>query len=140
MSFFTGTSHGRFLNIADNQPEVFWELRDLRPLHGTGLTIAFLDTGINKHHQDFTDKIKVARSFVDPSSTDSDGLDPSSTHSDGHGTTCAGIAAGGEQMWSDVHWSGVAPGVQIVMCKVARVRNSFDNGALIQALQFLLKA
>eukprot|EP00731_Ephydatia_muelleri_P016681 Em0009g1105a len=91
----------RFLNIADNQPEVFWELRDLRPLHGTGLTIAFLDTGINKHHQDFTDKIKVARSFVDPSSTDSDGLDPSSTHSDGHGTTCAEVYFP-EQMMGDV--------------------------------------
>ena len=65
---------------------------------------------------------------------------PSSTDSDGHGTTCAGIAAGGEQMWSDIHWSGVAPGVKIVMCKVARIRNSFENGALIQALQFLLKS
>ena len=74
-------------------------------------------------------KIKAVRSFVDQNPADSDG----------HGTTCAGIAAGGEQMWNHVHWSGVAPGVKIVMCKVARVRGSFDNGAVIQALQFLLE-
>ena len=98
-------------------------------MDGTGLTIAFLDTGINAHHNDFKGKVKAAHSFVDQNPADSDG----------HGTTCAGIAAGGEQMWNHVHWSGVAPGVKIVMCKVANVRNSFNNGAVIQALQFLLE-
>ena len=75
------------------------------------------------------DKIKAVRSFVDQNPADSDG----------HGTTCAGIAAGGEQMWNHVHWSGVAPGVQLVVCKVAHSKNNLiDPRAVIEGLQFLL--
>ena len=115
------------MNTSDCRPAFFWELQNLRPLDGTGLTIAILDSGINNVHKHFKDRIKDAVSFFD--------LDPSD--STGHGTTCAGIAAGGEQTWSDVPWSGVAPGAKIVVYKVTNSQ-SVDKKVVVKALNFLI--
>ena len=128
------------MNTPDYRPAFFWQLQNLRPLDGTGLTIAILDSGIKKDHTNFNDRIKEAVSFIDSDSYDFNG----------HGTTCASIAAGGEQtctipagtadgkqMWREVPWKGVAPGAKIVVYKVTNSL-SVDKKFVVKALHFLI--
>ena len=116
-------------SISENGLDAFLmdlEEKELQTLDGTGLTIAFLDTGINDHVV-FQGRIKQAMSFVD-------GSPPGD--SEGHGTACAGIAAGCKQE-NDNFRRGVAPGIQIVSCKVANDQKSYSKPAIIKGLQFL---
>ncbi|MFX0182593.1 MAG: S8 family serine peptidase, partial [Candidatus Hodarchaeota archaeon] len=89
-------------------------------INGTGVTIAILDTGIDKTHPDLDDidnddstddpKIILEASFVD---FDDDGLnDTNPMDDDFHGTHVAGIAAGNGYL------KGVAPGANIMNGKV----------------------
>jgi hypothetical protein len=89
-------------------------------INGTGVTIAILDTGIDKTHPDLDDidnddstddpKIILEASFVD---FDDDGInDTNPMDDDFHGTHVAGIAAGNGYL------KGVAPGANIMNGKV----------------------
>ncbi len=73
------------------------------PFNGQGVTVAVLDTGIDKTHAAFKGKQFATRDFT------GEGTDPNDvSDSDGHGTHCAGTVCGGTV--GDVR-VGVAPGV-----------------------------
>ncbi len=74
---------------------------------GTGVKIAFVDTGIDDTHPDFRGRIVATTSFVGRSARDGNG----------HGTHVASIAAGSGAA-SQGRYSGVAPEAQIMMAKV----------------------
>ena len=89
-------------------------------INGSGVTIAILDTGIDKTHPDLDDidnidstddpKVILEASFVD---FDRDGLNDTSPMDDHfHGTHVAGIAAGSGYL------NGVAPGATLMNGKV----------------------
>ncbi|MFX1515107.1 MAG: S8 family serine peptidase [Promethearchaeota archaeon] len=94
-------------------------LQDLG-INGSGVTIAILDTGIDKTHPDLDDidndestddpKVILEASFID---FDRDGINDTSPMDDHfHGTHVAGIAAGSGYL------NGVAPGAYIMNGKV----------------------
>ena len=70
---------------------------------GQGVTVALLDTGIDKHHPAFVDKELFLRDFTGEGQAHNDVTDR-----DGHGTHCAGTVCGGVVDGVRV---GVAPGV-----------------------------
>lgn len=73
---------------------------------GSGIAIAFVDTGIDYNHPDLDDNYWKGESFV---SYTNDPMDDN-----GHGTHCAGIAAA---MNNDIGVVGVAPDAQLIAVK-----------------------
>jgi serine protease AprX len=76
-------------------------------IDGTGYNLAILDTGVRKTHELFGDRVKYERNFS---------TSPTCGDIFGHGTSCAGLAAGGES-W-DGNVQGMAPGANILNIKV----------------------
>ena len=108
-----------------------WKLSEL-PLTGEGTTLAILDTGIIGTHFAFKSKFVAWRNFC-PGQLDV-------TDSDGHGTQCAGIAAGiayGNAA-KVIFPGGVAPGAQLIICRVAQTKNDFNRQAIHSALDWLI--
>jgi hypothetical protein len=78
-------------------------------LEGKGVTIAFLDTGINYNHFDLRDNFLGGYDFVNE---DNDPMDDN-----GHGTHCAGIAVGTGKI-SNYTIKGIAPKAKYYSYKV----------------------
>lgn len=74
---------------------------------GAGLTIAVLDTGIDRDHPDFLGRIRAAADFT------SEGI----ADVNGHGTHVAGIACGDGRA-SEGKYRGVAPDAELCIAKV----------------------
>ena len=83
---------------------------------GAGMTVAVLDTGIDRDHPDLVGKVVAERNFAEFSDTADD------RH--GHGTHVAGIVAGSGAA-SDGAYVGVAPGVELINAKVL---DDYGNG------------
>ena len=123
-----------------------WNLERLHSdgVDGSGTTIAVLDSGINFAHPAFKEKILAIKNFVPE---DIDNID-CAVDSDGHGTLCAGIAAG-NSFYCPINISdpssacikippGVAPGANLVICKVTKTSNGdVDSEAFLAALKWL---
>jgi subtilisin family serine protease len=91
--------------------EVTWGVRavkaDQSPLSGRGISVAVLDTGIEKRHDAFKNLNVIGQDFTG-SNDWSDRI--------GHGTHCAGTIAGGQVGGTRI---GVAPGIaQLLVGKV----------------------
>jgi len=85
-------------------------------LHGEGIIVATMDSGIDTTHPALQGKVIRMRDFTSDGDPASDGI--------GHGTHTAGTIAGGNGYMDDsitIDDIGVAPGVQIVHAKI------FDN-------------
>ena len=70
---------------------------------GSGITVAVVDTGVDKGHPDLKGKVTALKNFTDESSDDTVG----------HGTHVAGIIAGKGKVYR-----GVAPAAKIIAAKV----------------------
>jgi subtilisin family serine protease len=92
------------------------------PFSGQGVTVAVLDTGIDKAHPAFKHLTIQACDFTGEGATQDDVRD-----TDGHGTHCAGTVCGGEVNGIRV---GVAPGV-VKLC-VGKVLGI--NGGTLEAM------
>ncbi len=99
---------------------------------GSGIGIAFVDSGINPDHPDFKaystgrSRIVYSQSFVD--STPNDGY--------GHGTHVIGIAAGMDASNSDSHrafW-GMAPSASIISLKALDSTGKGTDSSVIAAI------
>ncbi|WP_431960120.1 S8 family peptidase [Actinacidiphila sp. bgisy160] len=93
---------------------------------GTGVTIAVLDTGVDKSHPDLTSQVVAEKNF----STADNLLDHF-----GHGTHVASIAAGtGEK--SAGAYKGVASGARIISGKVLDDDGFGDDAGIIAGLEW----
>ena len=117
--------------VAIHAPEAWTVAR------GKGVTIAIVDSGIQRDHPDLRDKIVPGYDFAD---NDNDPTDPDN----GHGTHVAGIAAASTD--NGIGIAGVAPDAKIMPIRVAfgnldathyylqleqAVRFAVDNGAKV---------
>jgi len=85
--------------------EGLWE----RGVDGRGVTVAIIDSGIDKDHPDLAGRVIGEKNFVADETTTDDLL--------GHGTMVAGIVAGSGAA-SDGRYRGVAPGASLLNVKV----------------------
>jgi len=77
---------------------------------GKGVTVAVLDTGVNRTHFSLV-RQKVVRASVVPGSPD--GIDRN-----GHGTFCCGEIAGKDRSTEGILYSGISPGVRLISIQV----------------------
>src|SRR6476659_4428165 len=99
-------------------------------LDGSGVTIAVLDSGIDKNHKSFatSGKIKFSKDFTGENRTD----DPW-----GHGTHVAAIAAGDGAPTSGAY-EGIAPGASLVNLRVLDSQGVGKVSGVLAALDWLL--
>jgi len=104
-----------------------WDLHDKlgKNITGKGVSIAFIDSGIDYTHPDLADNYKGG---YDLFNNDNDPMD-----TDGHGTHCAGIAAGTGKH-SGYQYVGVAPGADLYAYKIMQNDTGSDLD-LITALE-----
>lgn len=107
-------------------------------IDGNGVTVAIIDSGINKNHPDLAERVVGEKNFV--------GDEPTTTDLLGHGTMVAGIVAGSGAA-SGGKYKGVAPGASLLNVKVinkdgngrisdiiAGIEWALDNGADVLSL------
>jgi subtilisin family serine protease len=82
-----------------------WE----KEIDGRGITVAVLDSGIDKNHPDLIGKVVAEKNFLADEITADDLL--------GHGTMVAGIIAGSGAA-SNGRYKGIAPGAKLISVKV----------------------
>src|SRR5690349_5892912 len=99
-------------------------------LDGSGVTIAVLDSGIDKNHKSFASsgKIKFSKDFTGQNRTD----DPW-----GHGTHVAAIAAG-DGAPTNGAYEGIAPGASLVNLRVLDSQGVGTVSGVLAALDWLL--
>jgi serine protease AprX len=97
--------------------------------NGAGVTVAVLDSGLAKGHDDFSGtKVRYFKDFVNHR--------PDRYDDYGHGTHVAGILAGSGKD-SDGKEMGVAPGAQLVILKVLDSQGNGTVSNVIAALDWL---
>ncbi len=96
---------------------------------GKGLTVAVLDTGIFKDHNDFAGRILAEMNFT----RDNGGSSQDANDGNGHGTNVTGIVAAG-----GTH-TGIAPGAGIVALKVLTDDGGGNFSDVAKALDWVIK-
>jgi subtilisin family serine protease len=107
-----------------------WKCKDSlnRNLTGKGITIAFLDTGVNYLHPDLLDNY-ISNGSFDFVNNDTDPMDDN-----GHGTHVAGIACGTGKS-SNYRYVGVAPNAKFYSMKILDESGSGDLETFIAGMQ-----
>ncbi len=120
--------------------EPTWGVRavkaDTSGFTGKGVTVAVLDTGIDKKHEAFFGVSIVGRNFTQKSPTDKT-IDPNAfedTH--GHGTHCAGTFFGRNVVGKRI---GVAPGVTDVVIGKVLGYGGGTTGTLFTAMNWAIE-
>ena len=92
-----------------------WKIRDDngKNITGQGITIAFLDTGVDYNHPDLKDNY-ISEGSYDFVKNDDDPMDDN-----GHGTHVTGIAVG-KGITSNYQYVGVAPGAKFYSFKILK--------------------
>ena len=116
-----------------------WRINELHKqkknkITGKGVTIAFLDSGININHEAFGGRIIAVNDIK------GDGTIDLTTDSFGHGTMCASVACGASFKASGINGcltvpAGVAPGAKIVMYKITDDNGRAHTTAITEALK-----
>jgi len=114
-----------------------WKLDTMGLLTGEGTILAILDTGIRSNHLAFQAQNKI----IGWKNFSTDPPDDNVTDFDGHGTHCAGIAAGVAFVpaMANPFPGGVAPNVQLIICRVAQTKNDFNIQTINSALDWLIQ-
>jgi len=107
-----------------NAPQVWDE-----GLDGSGITVAVIDSGIDKNHPDLAGKIAGEVNFVAEEETTSDLL--------GHGTLVAGIIAGSGTA-SGGKYRGIAPGAQLLNVRVIASDGNGQVSDIIAGIEWAL--
>lgn len=97
---------------------------------GRGVTIAILDSGVATSHPDLRNRVIYFADY--------EGLKTSCYDDNGHGTHVAGIICGNGSM-SRGKYSGMAPGVQLVVLKVLDARGNGSTEHVLLALDWIKK-
>lgn len=110
---------GKTWNLKDNQN---------RNLTGHGVTIAFLDTGVNYNHPDLKDNF-ISNGSYDFVNNDIEPLDDN-----GHGTHVAGIACGTGKL-SNYQYVGVSPDAKFYSFKILDQSGNGDLETYLAGMQ-----
>ncbi|HEV7281952.1 MAG TPA: S8 family serine peptidase [Pirellulaceae bacterium] len=103
------------------------QARDEFNVDGSKLTVAVLDTGINRAHIDFNGKIKGGVNYTD----DNAGISTDFADGQGHGTNVAGVIVA-----NGLH-KGIAPGADLVAMKVLSDSGSGSFAWVRRALEWV---
>ncbi|NYT02916.1 MAG: S8 family serine peptidase [Methanosarcinales archaeon] len=98
-------------------------------LDGSGITVAVIDSGIDKNHPDLAGKVAGEVNFVTEEDTTSDLL--------GHGTLVAGIVAGSGTA-SGGKYRGIAPGAQFLNVRVIASDGNGQVSDIIAGIEWAL--
>lgn len=99
------------------------------PYTGAGIRVAILDTGLDREHPDFENRIIVARSFVE-------GAD--AHDGNGHGTHCAGIAMGPGNPRQPPRY-GVAGDAEMYIGKVLGDEGGGADGEVLDGINWAIE-
>lgn len=105
-----------------------WHLRELGAARawqyasGAGVTVAVVDSGVDRSHPDLAGRVLRGIDLVDP--TQDGTVDPV-----GHGTTVAGLIAG--QASSERGIVGLAPDATILPVRVLDANNRYDDASIV---------
>lgn len=97
-------------------------------INGRGVTVAVLDTGVERH-PDITGRILGFKDFVNKKMFLYD--------DNGHGTHVCGIICGNGGL-SGGRYRGIAPGADLVVCKVLDEKGNGSTEHMVEALQWVL--
>ena len=103
---------------------------------GQGIAVAVIDSGINYNHPSLGGgfgpghKVVAGFDFVDN--------DPDPLDTQGHGTEVAGIVAASPFDSNGLHYSGVAPGANLVALRVSRGDNGSTDAIVERALNWVI--
>jgi subtilisin family serine protease len=110
---------------SETQPKVSWGVQQVGaiecPVNGDGITVAVLDTGIDKHHAAFSGVNLELKNFTPDPDTDLDG----------HGTHCAGTIFGRPVGGRKI---GVATGVKNALIAKVIGSTGCSSESVVQAL------
>jgi serine protease AprX len=98
-------------------------------IDGKGVTVAILDSGIDKNHPDLAGKVVGEKNFVEGETTTDDLL--------GHGTLVSGIIAGSGAA-SGGKYKGVAPGASLLNVKVIDQKGNGKISDIIAGMEWAL--
>jgi thermitase len=107
--------------VAIHAPEA-WQVT-----RGKGVTIAVVDTGVERDHADLKDKLVAGYDFADNDN------DPSDSAQQGHGTHVAGIA--GAETDNGIGMAGVAPDAKIMPIRVALSGASASSATVVVQIE-----
>ncbi|HEY0003647.1 MAG TPA: S8 family serine peptidase, partial [Pyrinomonadaceae bacterium] len=102
-------------------------------LDGAGLSIAIIDSGIERTHKSFLDANGLSRVIVDQDFTGEGRTDDPF----GHGTHVASAAAGNGQ-FSQGSYTGIAPGAKLVNLRVLDSEGTGNISSLLGALDWVM--
>ncbi|HUI39534.1 MAG TPA: S8 family serine peptidase [Methanothrix sp.] len=98
-------------------------------IDGKGVTVAVIDSGIDKNHPDLAGKVIGEKNFVEGEATTDDLL--------GHGTMVAGIIAG-SGVSSGGKYRGIAPGANLLNVKVINSKGDGRVSDIIAGIEWAL--
>jgi subtilisin family serine protease len=120
------SSGGEYLSPSRNiQADKLWE----KGIDGRGVTVAVIDSGIDKNHPDLIGKVIGEKNFVADEITADDLL--------GHGTMVAGIIAG-SGVASNGKYKGVAPGASLLNVKVIDSKGDGKVSDIIAGIEWAI--
>ena len=121
-----GSSGGEYLSPSRNiQADKLWE----KGIDGKGVTVAVIDSGIDKNHPDLIGKVIGEKNFVADEISADDLL--------GHGTMVAGIIAGSGAA-SNGKYKGVAPGASLLNVKVIDSKGDGKVSDIIAGIEWAI--
>ena len=98
-------------------------------IDGRGITVAVLDSGIDKNHPDLIGKVVAEKNFLTDEVTADDLL--------GHGTMVAGIIAGSGNA-SNGKYKGIAPGASLLNVKVIDSKGNGKVSDIIAGIEWAI--
>ena len=98
-------------------------------IDGRGITVAVIDSGIDKNHPDLIGKVVAEKNFLTDEVTADDLL--------GHGTMVAGIIAGSGNA-SNGKYKGIAPGASLINVKVIDSKGDGKVSDIIAGIEWAI--
>ncbi|MBD3226706.1 MAG: S8 family serine peptidase [Candidatus Lokiarchaeota archaeon] len=102
-------------------------------VEGIGVTVAVVDTGIDKNHPDLKGKVLLQEDFTSEKGTPKENID-----GNGHGTHVAGTIAGTGAA-SNGKYKGVAPKAKLIAAKVLASNGSGSFSGVIAGIEWAAK-